>query len=208
MNGTHYDIMGLDKNGMFVNKQFINKLTRNPSRLISAYQQVCSQKLFSHFKPPKDVVLDEMKTPLKNIANDVIRELSAHIDKNLVHAPTNLKDLYNIITGDDVEAITSKIIIQSYEDLKESSGNAELSSTFLFNSDYVMKLFVKSVGELFAKSKLSEFMFKEKTPDALIVYTRKILSDIIKKSSTFAFDPNNDIYENLMVKKSLLKIEL
>ena len=84
----------------------------------------------------------------------------------------------------------------------------ELSSTFLFNADYVIKGFVKSVKERLAKSNMNEFMFKEKTKKALTVHFRSQLTDIVKVSAEKAFDPRKDIYEKLMVKKSLLNIEL
>jgi hypothetical protein len=208
LNGTHYDIMGINKDNMFVNKAFVDKLDRGPSLLIDTYQLICNNKLVPHLKPPQEVVLDLMITPLQNIANKVIREMQLYVDERLKEVPTNLKELFDIIGGTDIEDLTSRIIIQSYEDIDSSAGSPELSSTFLFNADYVIKGFVKSVKERFAKSDLNEFMFKEKTKNALIVHIRTRLSDIVKISAEKAFDPRKDIYEKLMVKKSLLNIEL
>jgi hypothetical protein len=208
LNGTHYDIMGINKDNMFVNKAFVDKLDRGPSLLIDTYQLICNNKLVPHLKPPQEVVLDLMITPLQNIANKVIREMQLYVDERLKKVPTNLKELFDIIGGTDIEDLTSRIIIQSYEDIDSSAGSPELSSTFLFNADYVIKGFVKSVKERFAKSDLNEFMFKEKTKNALIVHIRTRLSDIVKISAEKAFDPRKDIYEKLMVKKSLLNIEL
>ena len=56
-------------------------------------------------------------------------------------------------------------------------------STFLFNSDYIIKGFVKSVKERLAKSDINESIFKEKTKNALIVHIRTRLSDIVKVSA-------------------------
>jgi len=208
LNGTHYDIMGINKYNMFVNKAFVDKLDRGPSLLIDTYQLICNNKLVPHLKPPQEVVLDLMITPLQNIANKVIREMQLYVDERLKEVPTNLKELFDIIGGTEIEDLTSRIIIQSYEDIDSSTGSPELSSTFLFNADYVIKGFVKSVKERFAKSDLNEFMFKEKTKNALIVHIRTRLSDIVKISAEKAFDPRKDIYEKLMVKKNLLNIEL
>lgn len=208
LNGTHYDIMGINKDDMFVNKRFVDKLDRGPSLLIDTYQLICNNKLVPHLKPPQEVVLDLTVTPLKNIANKVIREIQLYVDERLKIVPTNLKELFEIVGGTDIEDLTSRIIIQSYEDIDSSTDSPELLSTFLFNADYVIKGFVKSVKERFAKSDLNEFMFKEKTKNALIVHIRTMLSDIVKVSAEKAFDPRKDIYEKLMVKKSLLNIEL
>jgi hypothetical protein len=208
MNGEHYDIMGLDKSDMFVNKRFIEKIEKGPSLLIDTYNLICSNKLLTHIKQPQEIVISSSKSPLKNIANKIIRELSIYIDECLETIPSNLKELFNIAAGPEIEDITSKIIIESYEDFGKSSINAELSSTFLFNSDYLISVFVKSIKEKLAKSNFNEFMFKEKTKNALIVHIRTVLSNIIKISAEKAFDPRNDIYENLMIKKNLLNIEL
>lgn len=208
LNGTHYDIMGINKDNMFVNKAFVDKLDRGPSLLIDTYQLICNNKLVPHLKPPQEVVLDGMVTPLQNIANKVIREMQIYVDERLKESPSNLKELFDIIGGTGIEDLTSRIIIQSYEEIDSSTGSPELSSTFLVNADYVIKGFVKSVKERFAKSDLNEFMFKEKTKNALIVHIRNRLSDIVKVSAEKAFDPRKDIYEKLMVKKSLLNIEL
>lgn len=208
LNGTHYDIMGINKDNMFVNKAFVDKLDRGPSLLIDTYQLICNSKIVPHLKPPQEVVLDLTATPLQNIANKVIREMQLYFDEKLKDVPSNLKELFEIVGGTDIEDLTSRIIIQSYEDIDSSTGSPELSSTFLFNADYVIKGFVKSVKERFAKSDLTEFMFKEKTKNALIVHIRTRLSEIVKVSAEKAFDPRKDIYEKLMVKKSLLNIEL
>jgi hypothetical protein len=208
LNGTHYDIMGIDKDNMFVNKRFVDKLDRGPSLLVDTYQLICNNKLVRYLKPPQEVVLDLTVTPLQNIANKVIREMQLYVDERLKEVPTNLKKLFEIVGGTEIEDLTSRIIIQSYEDIDSSTGSPELSSTFLFNADYVIKGFVKSVKERFAKSDLNEIMFKEKTKNALIVHIRTRLSDIVKVSAEKAFDPRKDIYEKLMVKKSLLNIEL
>jgi hypothetical protein len=208
LNGTHYDIMGIDNDNMFVNKEFVDKLDRGPSLLIDTYQLICNTKLVPHLKPPQEVVLDHTATPFQNIANKVIMKMQLYVDERLKEVPTNLKELFNIVGGTEIEDITSMIIIKSYEDIHSSTCSSELSSTFLFNADYVIKGFVKSVKERFAKSDLNEFMFKEKTKNALIVHIRTRLSDIVKVSAEKAFDPRKDIYEQLMVKKSLLNIEL
>jgi hypothetical protein len=208
LNGTHYDIMGIDKDNMFVNKLFVDKLDRGPSLLIDTYQLISNTKFVTHLKPPQEVVLDGMVTPLKNIANKVIREMQLYVDERLKVVPKNLKELFEIVGGTEIEDITGRIIIQSYEEIESSTGSPEISSTFLFNADYVIKGFVKSVKERFAKSDLNEFMFKEKTKNSLIVYIRTRIFDIIKVSAEKSFDPRKDIYEKLMVKKSLLNIEL
>lgn len=208
LNGTHYDIMGYNKDDIFVNKVFVDKIERGPSLLIDTYQRICNVKLIHYLKQPKEVTLDLMSTPLQNIANKVIREIQLYVDEKLKEVPTNLKELFDIIGGTDIEDLTSRIIINSYEDLDETKVIPELSSTFLFNADYVINGFVKSVKERFAKADLNEFMFKEKTKNALVVHIRTQLTDIIKVSAEKAFDPRKDIYEKLMVKKSLLNIEL
>jgi hypothetical protein len=169
---------------------------------------ICNKKLVPHLKPPQEVVLDLIVTPLQNIANKVIREMQLYVDEKLNEVPTTLKELFEIVGGTEIEDLTSRIIIKSYEDIDLSTGSPELSSTFLFNADYVIKGFVKSVKERFAKSDLNEIMFKEKTKNALVVHIRTSLSDIVKVSAEKAFDPRKDIYEKLIVKKSLLNIEL
>ena len=208
LNGTHYDIMGIGIDNVFVNKLFIEKLDRGPSLLIDTYQLICNNKFVPYLKPPQEAVVDLMVTPSQNIANKVIREMQLYVDEKLKVVPTNLKELFEIVGGTEIEDLTSSIIIQSYEDIASSSDSPELSSTFLFNADYVIKSFVKSVKERFAKSDLNEFMFKEKTKNSLVVHIRTRLSDIVKASAEKAFDPRKDIYEKLMVKKSLLNIEL
>jgi hypothetical protein len=208
LNGTHYDIMGVDKDNIIVNKTFIDKLDRGPSRLIDTYQRICSNKLASHLKQPKEIILDNPNTQLQNISNMVIRGVLQYIDVKIDNPPTNLKELFNMAVGPEIEDIASGIIIKSYEEFDNDAGNPELSSTFLVNADHVIKGFVKSVKELLAKSDLNERMFREKTKNALIVHIRTRLSSIVKVSAEKAFDSRNDIYEKLLVKKSLLKIEL
>lgn len=208
LNGTHYDIMGFGKDSIFVNGKFVDKLERGPSLLVDTYQKICSSKFVTHLHPPKETVLDIINTPLQNISNTVIRQISRYVDEKLNTVPSNLKELFEIVAGTEIEDITSRIIIESYEDIDKYSNSPELSSTFLYNADYVIKGFVKSVKERFSKSDLNEFMFKEKTKNALIVHIRTRLSDIIKISAEKAFDPRKDIYEKLMIKKSLLNIEL
>jgi hypothetical protein len=208
LNGTHYDIMGVDKDNIIVNKTFINKLDRGPSLLIDTYQRICSNKLVSHLKQPKEIIPDAPNTQLQNISNKVIRRVLQYIDERIDDTPTNLKELFNMAVGPEIEDIASSIIIESYEEFGEDAENPELSSTFLVNADHIIKGFVKSVKEMLAKSDLDERMFREKTKSALIVHIRTKLSSIVKTSAEKAFDPRNDIYEKLLVKKSLLNIEL
>jgi hypothetical protein len=207
LNGTHYDIMGFDTQNIFVNKVFVDKLDRGPSLLIDTYQRICSYKFVSHLKPPSVIVMDTATTPLQTISNTVIRQISLYVDEKLKNIPSNLNELFELVTGTDIEDITSRIIIESYDDIA-GANTSELSSTFLYNADYIIKGFVKSVNERFAKSGLNEFMFKEKTKNALVVYIRTILLDIIKISAEKIFDPRKDIYEKIIIKKSLLNIEL
>lgn len=207
MNGTHYDIMGLDKDNMFVNKPFIDKLERGPSLLIDTYQRICSSLFTPHLKPVKEVILDSL-TPFQNISNTVIRKVGDYIELRLSVIPTNLKELYNMVIGDEIEDIVSSVIIESYEDLDKESGTPELSSTFLYNADKIIKSFVKEVKERFAKAELNEYMFKEKTQSALISHIRTNILRIIKASVEKTFDADKDIYEKLLVKKILLNIEL
>lgn len=208
LDGEHYDIMGYNKNKMFVGRDFIDKLERGPSLLVDTYQRICSNKLMSHLKPPQEISIDD-NTPLKNVANKVISAMRVYVDKKLENPPSNLTELFEIVGGEEIEELTSNIIIRSYEKIdKKITSSSELSSTFLYNAAYVIKGFVKSVKEKLAKSDLNEFMFEEKTKNALIVHIRSRLSDIVKVSAEKAFDPQKDIYEKLMVKKSLLNIEL
>ena len=105
------------------------------------------------------------------------------------------------------------IIILSYEDLQmvdtlNSKSNDEISSTFLANADFIITTFVKYIKESFSKYPFNEFMFKEKTPRELLTYIRTGLITIIKTAAEKAFDPQSDIYENLLIKKSLLNIQL
>lgn len=207
LNGTHYDIMSKEVDNIFVNRSFIKKLDRGPSLLVDTYQRISSNKIFSHCKIPREASLDLMTTPLQNMANKVIRQVSLYVDEKLNVAPVCLKEIFDIVSGSEIEDITSRIIIESYEDFSKDN-NPELSSTFLYNADYVIKGFVKSVKERLSKSDLNEFMFKEKTKNSLVVHIRLSLINIIKVSAEKAFDPRKDIYEKLMVKKSLLNIEL
>lgn len=216
MNGSHFDIMGLDKENMSVNKAYIDKLKRGPSALIDSYQRICSRQFYKYVKTPQEIVLDGENTPLLQIATKVMRASKAYVDDMLSsNFPANLYDLSEIIASDGIEEITSKVLLQSYaefigdaQDAKGSQITSELSSTFLNSSNNVIQGYVKSIKESFAKSGLTEFMFKEKTKHALTIHIRSKLNDIIREASEKAFDPRRDLYENLLVKKKILNTEL
>jgi hypothetical protein len=202
LDGDIYDIMGFNMDNVFVSAAYINKLERGPSPLIQSYQSICNEHVGSHLKEVREVQLDE-DTPLQNVSVKVSHAIIDYVDKELENPPDNMTDLYEIISGDAIEEITSKIIIQSYEKFA-GKDSAELSSTFLFNADYIISLFTKSIREDFSKSKINEFMFREKTRQALIVFIRTTLIKIIKNAAERSFDPQKDIYEKLLVKKILL----
>lgn len=211
LDGNVFDVMGSFSDDFYFNKNFIDKFERGTSSLINGYQQMSNEKISSFLKLPQDVVLSPV-TSFQDISSRVSRAVMDHLDKSLKTMPTDLKELYTISSGDEIEEIASKILIQSYEnegvDVDENISESELSSTFLSSADYIISIFVKYIKEGVAKYAFTEFMFKEKTQHALFIYIREGLSNIIQDAAKKAFDPQKDIYEKIFVKKSLLKITL
>jgi len=211
VNGDLFDILGVNISNFYFSKQFIDKFKRGSSKLIHNYQQLANNKIQSFLKLPQDVVLND-KTQLHDIASRVNNSILQYLDAQLVPLPKNLKELYELSCGVEIEEIISKILIQSYENeganADENKLESELSATFLANADYIIFIFVKYIKEGIAKHNFTEFMFKEKTPHALYIYIRQSLIEIIQEASKKAFNPQKDIYEKISVKKSLLKISL
>lgn len=205
LDGELFDILGFDMENAFVNSMYIDKMERGPSPLINNYQGLSNSILAKHIRETREVELSEI-TPLHSVSAKVSHAIMDHVDKELKTPPTNMNDLYEIVSGDAIEEITSSIIIKSYEEFA-GKDSAELSSTFLFNADYIITLFTKGIREDFAKSKINEFMFKEKTENALIIFIRTTLIKIIKNAAERSFDPQKDIYEKLLVKKILLNTD-
>lgn len=202
LNGENYDILGLDIKDPFVNKKFIDTITRGASPLISAWTDICCEHISQHLVPVKEVALTAI-TPLQTIAAKVSQAINVYVDKELKTPPTTMSALYEIISGDMIEDITSKLIIESYEGFADGMGE-ELSSTFLFNADAIIAIFIKLIREDFAKSRINEIMFREKTEASFVVYIRTIIVKIIKTAAEKTFDPQKDIYEKLLIKKILL----
>lgn len=207
LNGVHYDIMAINKNTLFVDLEFVNRLERGPSLRINNYQRICASQIMAHVKTPQEVLLEKHTTPLQNVSTRIQRGVIEHIDKKLKTLPKSLSELAEYISGSDIDEISSKILIGSYAEFGLEA-NKELSSTFLYNIDNIIRKFTRKIRESFAQSDMSEFMFKEKTKDALIVHIRKGLSVIIEEAAKKVFDPKQDIYAGLLIKKKLLKIEL
>ena len=164
LNGTHYDIMGFNKNDIIFSEQFVNNIDRGSSTLISTYQYICSSKFISNIKPSKSVVLESKNFDLSKVANKVNVNINKYIHDKLKVVPKNLKELYSLINDDDIYNIVGGILLDSYKDIKniDINDNSELSSTFLFNIDYIINTFLKSLQELLVKSNFTEYMFKEK----------------------------------------------
>jgi hypothetical protein len=213
LNGKHYDIMAKNKNKVLVNRRFVNKMNRGTSVLIDTYNRICAEKLKPFLKVPSEVTLEyNTTTSLNIVVNSVTRQILEYIDQQLEkRVPSNLKELFAIIS-DQISTIVGRIIIESYENESKLHDNAgfstELSPTFLTNAEYIINAFINSVNELIAKSDMNESMFKTYTKSALVVHIRTRISDIIRISAEKEFDPRNDIYEKLMIKKKLLNIEL
>lgn len=206
-NGVHYDIMGTDKKTLFVNTALIDKLDRGPSERIRNYHSICVDKIMSFVKTPKEIILEKQITPLQGITNKVIRSVILFIDKKLEKSPSSLSELSTYVSGNDIEEIASKILIASFSSIGTKK-ISELSSTFLYSIDGVIKNFTRSIREGFAKSDMNEFMFKEKTKESLIIHIRKRMGEIVQLAADKVFDPKQDIYERVLVKKKLLNIEL
>lgn len=201
LDGVSFDILGFDMENAFVGRGYIDKLERGPSPLINNYQTLCNSFLDTKLREAKEVKLTE-ETMLHDVSTKVTHAIMTYVDEVLKTPPTNMTDLYEIISGDSIDEISSRIIIQSYEDTGQDS--SEMSSTFLFNADYIISIFTKSIREDFAKSSINSIMFRGKTTNALVTDIRTSLTKIIKNAADRSFDPQKDIYEKLLVKKILL----
>ncbi len=193
-----FDLMSNSKTEMFVDKELVDKLVRGASPYLSQYHLEMEKK----FKPQDLLVVEiDKKTPLKMIATSVTRALHSHIEKK-IHNVRSMRDLYALLNGQDVEEITSNILIKSYPfDYSE-----KLAPTFIANIHYLFSGFVKSIMESIAKSQIKEIIFREKTKSALVVFLRKTLFTIIQNSAAKVFDPRRDIYEKLFIKETIVKL--
>ena len=73
------------------------------------------------------------------ISNLILRSISSFIDAKLKSPPSNVKEIYDLISGDDIEMMTTKIMLQSYDDFAGEIGlNPELSASFLSNISRVI----------------------------------------------------------------------
>lgn len=207
LNGTHFDIMSASKSMLFVNTNLVDKIDRGPSLRINNYQRICILQLLPHIKDPRAVVIEDYKSPLRELSTNVQRAVLGYIDQKLRKTPSSLAELGEYISGDEIRDIISMYLIQAYSEM-ETEYTTELSSTFLYATDVIIKKFVRKIREKFAQSDMNEFMFREKTHNALIAHIHKNFKSIIEVASSKVFDPNKDIFDKIVTKKSLLKIEL
>lgn len=199
LSSGRYDIMCRSKSNVFVNKALIDKMGYS-SGLINAYQSICSKKIEKYKIDPVAVVLDDKIDDTLII--DVTRPLLRHIEKGLEKDPRSLKDVHQMIHG--LEPVVASIVFKSFPVAMKN--NHELISTFVANANALIRNFIKSVEEGVAKSSLTEYMFLEKTANAVRVTVRNTISHIITASAKKVFDPNKGIYEKLYVKKKLLNL--
>jgi hypothetical protein len=204
LDGHTYDIMGTNMMNVFVDDLVIQKMERGPSPRINEYQTICVNHVASHLNTPSEIILNE-QTPFHNISVKVSHQVIAYLDEKLKTFPNTLGELFDIVAGDDIKEIVSKIMIQSYEEYAQND-NHELASTFLSNTHTIINIFARSIKEAFSKSKINEFMFRGKTKHMLSSTIRISLNKIIKNAAVLSFDPKQDIYEKMIVKKMLLNI--
>jgi hypothetical protein len=213
LDGVHYDIMSNSKFNIFVTNHVVRRMDRGSSTRIRGYQNIMDDRLKQHLMQPVEIDVDESGSPMSDIVRDLSLRINAFIDTRLDETPPrNLKELVEVMTGDDIENITSNILIASYGLFNDSKSSdrmpLEMASTFLYNIENIVHSFVRKIRETFAKSKLTEFIFVEKTDQSLYVYIRTHLRTIVSDSITKIFDPDQDIYESTQIKQNVLKTEL
>jgi hypothetical protein len=228
LNGIHYDVMskGVSKsrNDIFINRMDMVKLDRPASSRVAFYHKTFNDVLLGAIKPPQEAIIFEEQTIFGDMSNKVEREVIKHVDEKYLKAgnikkgdlPKSLADISNMVADDDIEDIVTKVLLMSWkhalpdgpDDPLTVQHRNELSSTFISNLNAISKKFVRNIREGVAKSNMTEFMFRELTTEALIHHIRFKITSIIKSATKKVFDPRQDIYQKILLKKNLLKVEL
>jgi hypothetical protein len=206
LDNERYDVMGVAKKNLFVSRGLIDNMGRVSGR-VGRYGAISNGAVASFLRTPQEIVVESTRTPLVDIANGVRARVIAYMDDRINPPPSSLKELGEIVVSDDIADIVGEILITSYADF-ETSTERELASTWLYELNGIVKKFIRKLKETYVKSALTEFIFREKTESALVVHLRAELSRIVGSSVEKIFDPQQDIYERVLVKKNLLKVVL
>jgi hypothetical protein len=208
INGETYDIMGYTRGNLYVNKLTIDMLERGPSPRIQCYQSICSDMLNEHLHPIQEHTLESYMTPMTQVATTIKGTILDYVGRRLYdEKPQTLGETLDIVTSTTIDDIVFKILIEAYNEF-DTDSSPELAGTFLYNVQSIVQRFTKDIRERFIKSGLTEFMFKEVVYIALLGRIMTSLTDIVKGSAEYIFDPKKDMFVQLLNKKKLLKVEL
>ena len=203
LNGSTYELLGDNKKNNIFKKHIIDKIERGSSLLIDTYNKHISKIFSAHIKN-KVEMLPEDKSPVNDdMVNYIINRLNTMVDYKLRYVPSNLSDLYDILTGEWLNIIQS-IIFDYISNIERGLITASLLSDIDELSTTVLKFIKGGVSKL----KISKNILTERSPEFVIKKIKKYSNILIEQAINKSITASSNIFTKINDRKRLLNINM
>ena len=203
LNGSTYELLGDNKKNNIFKKHIIDKIERGSSLLIDTYNKHISKIFSAHIKN-KVEMLPEDKSPVNDdMVNYIINRLNTMVDYKLRYVPSNLSDLYDILTGEWLNIIQS-IIFDYISNIERGLITASLLSDIDELSTTVLKFIKGGVSKL----KISKNILTERSPEYVIKKIKKYSNILIEQAINKSITASSNIFTKINDRKRLLNINM
>jgi hypothetical protein len=193
---------------IFMPKSTIDKLIRGASSRIECYNFISNSIVPKCIVKPMgeevDAEIEAMSSDMSNVRKLLILRLDKYIYDSIASIkPKNVYEAATIIDRDRVH----NILMDSLMSLTEAA-EVEIVITWMAAINARTFKFMKIILDEFAKSKLSDKLFKERNAESSAAFLYALFKRIINVAAEKTIPDGDDIYKNAIRKKILINKKL
>jgi hypothetical protein len=187
-----------------VPKSVVNKIIRGASPRIEHYNRICSSCVIGNIGKPAVAEVDAetklLRTDMSAIQKLMIMRLNTYA-YDAIHKikPSNVYEAAKIIDSEVIHHILMNTLMAFSEET-----DVELLVSWMSCINSRTTKFIKIMLNEFAKSKLTDRLFKEKTQEAMLVFLDALFKKIIETAASKTIPPGDDIYRTILRKKIII----
>jgi len=193
---------------IFMSKSTVDKLIRGASSRIECYNRVSNSIIPKCIVKPMgeeaDAEVEAISSDMSNVRKLLILRLDKYVYDTIASVkPKNVYEAATVIDRDKIH----NILMDSLMSLTEAA-EVEIVITWMAAINARTFKFMKIILDEFAKSKLSDKLFKERNAESSAAFLYALFKRIINVAAEKTIPDGDDIYKNAIRKKILINKKL